>query len=293
MRKSILDTIFDILIYIGFALFTLICTYPFYFLLINSFSSAQDVINGVYLFPNKITLENYAMIFSTPKALNAAKISALRTIAGTIITINFSSFFAYLVTKNKLPYRKFMYRFVIMSMYISAGLIPWYVLMMKLGLKNNFLLYIVPVIIQPYFIVLIKTYIESIPVALEESALIDGAGLLTVFYRIIIPMSLPILAAVMVFNAVTQWNGWQDNLYLANTSSLKTLQLYLFEIMQQNMGQILSQSTTIVVTDSLKKTNPMSLKIAITMVTVVPIMLVYPLLQRFFIKGIMLGAIKG
>ena len=236
---------------------------------------------------------NYRIIFSSSTVINAIKISGLRTIIGTFVSLNVTAFIAYLVTKKTLPYRKVMYRIIIISNYLSAGLIPGYMLYTTLGLKNNFLVYIIPNLIYSFNVVLIKTYMESIPASLEESAVIDGAGFLKIFYRIIIPMSVPILAAIAVFSAVDQWNTWRDNLYFANTKELKTLPYYLYGVMQQAGASGLSRNAGLVISDSSKLPNPMSLKIAVTMVSVLPIMMVYPLLQRYFVKGLMLGAVKG
>ena len=293
IKKSIPEKIVDILIYTGFIMFTFVCTYPFYYLLINSFGTPEDVINGIYLLPPKFTLMNYRIIFASSTILNAIKISGLRTIIGTVASLAVTSFFAYLVTKNNLPCRKLMYRIIIVSNYISAGLIPGYMLYTALGLKNNFLVYIIPNLIYSFNVVLIKTYMESIPASLEESAKIDGAGFVKIFYSIIIPMSVPILAAIAVFSAVDQWNTWRDNLYFANTKELKTLPYYLYGVMQQAGASGLTRNAGLVITDSARLPNPMSIKIAVTMVSVLPIMMVYPLMQRFFVKGLMLGAVKG
>ena len=167
--------------------------------------------------------------------------------------------------------------------------------MKDLGLKNNFLLYVLPTAVGAFFVVLIKAYIESIPPAVEESAEIDGAGFFTVFFRIIIPLSIPILACVSVFCAVNQWNSWTDNFFLVNDKNLTTLQYLLYGLLKANMADLMhaaggspgggmNPGTQI---------TPAGLQYAMTVVTVLPIMLVYPIMQRFFIKGIMLGAVKG
>jgi ABC-type glycerol-3-phosphate transport system permease component len=177
-------------------------------------------------------------------------------------------------------------------MYFSAGLIPWYILMMNLGLKNNFLLYVLPGAMGAYFVILAKTYIESLPISVEESAKIDGAGVMTIFFRLIVPMSLPIIACLTVFCSVGQWNTWSDNFYLVNDPKLSTLQYLLY----MNLANETAKITDVTATSDLLRDRAVSaigLRYALSMLTVIPILCVYPFMQRFFVKGIMLGAVKG
>ena len=203
-----------------------------------------------------------------------------------------SSFLGYMVTQSELPMRKWVYRFVVATMYFNAGLIPWYILMVNLGLKNNFLLYILPSAVGAYYVVLSKTYIESIPASVEESAKIDGAGVLTIYARLILPMSMPIIACLIVFCAVNQWNAWSDNFYLVSDPKLSTLQYQLY----MNLANESSNVTNTTSSSSLlrsKATTELGLRYALSMLTVLPILLVYPFMQKYFVKGIMLGAVKG
>jgi len=270
-----------------------VCAYPFYFIIINALSSAKEITKGVYLFPRSFTLLYFQKVFAMPSVLHAALISLARTVAGTALTVFCSALLGYMVTKRTLPFRKAIYRFVIVTMYLSAGLIPWYIVMMSLGLKNNFLLYILPSSVVAFYVVLIKTYIESIPASVEESAEIDGAGTFTVFFRIIVPLCIPILACVTVFCAVNQWNSWVDNFYLVSDPNLTTLQYLLYGLLKSNMAGALTQATAGLALDQAKKVTPQGLQYAMTVVTALPILVVYPVMQRFFIKGIMLGAVKG
>ena len=196
------------------------------------------------------------------------------------------------IAQNELPMRKWVYRFVVATMYFNAGLIPWYILMVNLGLKNNFLLYILPSAVGAYYVVLSKTYIESIPASVEESAKIDGAGVLTIYARLILPMSMPIIACLIVFCAVNQWNAWSDNFYLVSDPKLSTLQYQLY----MNLANESSNVTNTTSSSSLlrsKATTELGLRYALSMLTVLPIILVYPFMQKYFVKGIMLGAVKG
>ena len=215
--------------------FAFLCVYPLYFIFINSISGADAVVRGVYILPEDFSLEFYKSLLQMPNIPNSIVVSVARTVLGTALTVICSSFLGYMVTQSELPMRKWVYRFVVATMYFNAGLIPWYILMVNLGLKNNFLLYILPSAVGAYYVVLSKTYIESIPASVEESAKIDGAGVLTIYARLILPMSMPIIACLIVFCAVNQWNAWSDNFYLVSDPKLSTLQYQLYQRHQHDL----------------------------------------------------------
>lgn len=272
--------------------FAFLCVYPLYFIFINSISGADAVVRGVYILPEDFSLEFYKSLLQMPNIPNSIVVSVARTVLGTALTVICSSFLGYMVTQSELPMRKWVYRFVVATMYFNAGLIPWYILMVHLGLKNNFLLYILPSAVGAYYVVLSKTYIESIPASVEESAKIDGAGVLTIYARLILPMSMPIIACLIVFCAVNQWNAWSDNFYLVSDPKLSTLQYQLY----MNLANESSNVTNTTSSSSLlrsKATTELGLRYALSMLTVLPIILVYPFMQKYFVKGIMLGAVKG
>ena len=194
--------------------------------------------------------------------------------------------------------RSFWYRFIVITMYFNAGIIPWYLTMSMLGLTNNFLAYIIPSIVQPYNIILVKTYIESIPHELEESAKMDGAGYLTVFAKIIWPLCKPILATIAIFGAVNHWNSFTDSLMLMpNAPELQTIQhkLYIYLNQSSNLAAIMKSGGGSGVSAAMQASlfNAKTIKYTISMVTILPILCVYPFMQRYFEKGIMLGAVKG
>lgn len=272
--------------------FAFLCVYPLYFIFINSISGVDAVVRGVYILPEDFSLEFYKSLLQMPNIPNSIVVSVARTVLGTALTVICSSFLGYMVTQSELPMRKWVYRFVVATMYFNAGLIPWYILMVNLGLKNNFLLYILPSAVGAYYVVLSKTYIESIPASVEESAKIDGAGVLTIYARLILPMSMPIIACLIVFCAVNQWNAWSDNFYLVSDPKLSTLQYQLY----MNLANESSNVTNTTSSSSLlrsKATTELGLRYALSMLTVLPIILVYPFMQKYFVKGIMLGAVKG
>lgn len=290
-KRSKGEVVFDTVNLIVLLLFTALCFYPIWFFLINSFSAPRAIAQGVYLLPKSITTYNYTSLFKeVDNLLPAFKISFLRTVLGTILTCALSSFTAFMVTQRELPFRKFIYRFVVITMYINAGTIPWFLTMKLYHLSNNFLLYIIPSAITAFFVILLKTYFESIPEELQESAEMDGAGIMTVFLRVILPLSKPVLASVAVFSAVNQWNSWYDNFMLVSKDTLQTVQYLLYLYLTKNTAVTGNTAVSAMAT---MKTSPMSIRITITMVTMVPIVIVYPLMQKYFVKGIMLGAVKG
>jgi ABC-type glycerol-3-phosphate transport system permease component len=294
-RQSVGDWVFNIFNYLVLLIFTAACLYPFYYIFLYSISDATEAARGsVFLWPVKPEVASYASLLAKPEVLNAVFVSVARTVVGTVLTVLCSSYLAYAVTRRDLPLRSLIYRFVVLTLYIGAGLIPWYMTMKGLGLKNNFLLYVLPGAVGAFYVILVKTYIEQLPSSLEESAKIDGAGPFTIFFRIIAPISLPIIATVTIFSAVGQWNTWQDNLYLVNVRSLQTLQLLLYNYLNTSVatGDV-SRMSTMSLIANVKQVSATSLRMTMSMITVFPILLVYPFMQRYFIKGIMLGAIKG
>lgn len=297
-RKSTGEVLFNWINILLFSLFALICVFPFYYLFINTISDNSLVSKGqIILLPKGIHFDNYVEILKIKGLSNAAAISIARTVIGTLLTLVGTSFLGYALGKRELWHRKLWYRFVIVTMYFNAGIIPWYINMKMLRMTDNFLAYVVPSIVSPFSMILFKTYVESIPASLEESADLDGAGYITKFVLLIVPLSTPIIATVAVFSAVGQWNSFMDTLFLMSDSRLFSLQYMLYQYMHEanalaeSLRQAMSQGG--VVADVTKLLTPTSIKMTVTMAVVLPILLVYPFLQRYFVKGIMIGAVKG
>ena len=229
------ERIFQLVNGLIFTLFAFLCIYPFYYLFINSLSDPVQSAKGlVILYPKGFTLENYTQILKLDGIASAFFISASRAVIGTIIQLFFSSMFAFVLTKNQYRINKYLYRAMVITMYMSAGIIPWFVVMKSLGLANNYLLYILPGAVAPFSVILIKTYMENISPFLEESASIEGAGVMTIFLKIILPVCQPVLMAVAVFGAVGQWNSWQDNFFLVKSPHLQTLQMMLMNVLKES-----------------------------------------------------------
>jgi len=289
------DIPFNIINYTIFGIFTLMCIIPFYYLFINTISDNDLVKRGlITLIPKGLHFSNYEQVIKLRGLGQASLISLSRTLLGTGISVIVCAFAGFLFTKQKMWGRKFFYRYVIITMYFSAGLIPWYMNMVMLGLTNNFLAYILPGIIAPFNIILVKTYIESIPPSLEESAAIDGAGTVIIFRKIIIPLTTPILATIAIFGAVGHWNSFLDTLFLMTDERLFTLQFVLWRYLNEAnyIASIMRSGTTSAI-DLSQALTPRTIQMTISMIVVFPILLAYPFLQRYFVKGIMVGAIKG
>ncbi len=291
------DIIFNVINYLVFTVFTLACIFPFYYLFINTISDNDLVVKGAINFiPRGLNLNNYKSLLEVSDLSSAFLVSVGRTILGTALMVMASGFVGYLVTKQEMWGRKFWYRFLIITMYFNAGLIPWFMNMQMLGLTNTFWAYIIPGIVAPYNIILVKTYIESIPAELEESAEIDGATYMTVFRKIIWPLSKPILATIAIFGAVGNWNSFTDSLILMQSApQLYTLQhrLYIYLNQASNLSALMQSGGSVSEAAIKSALSGKVIKYTISMVTVIPILLVYPFMQRYFEEGIMLGAVKG
>lgn len=297
IHRSPGDVCFDLINVLLLTVFTLICVFPFYYLFINTISDNVLSARGlITLFPKGVHFENYIQIFKISGILTAAIVSLARTVIGTTLSVFASAFLGYLLTKQNMIGHKLVYRFIVVTMYFNAGVIPWYINMMNLHLLNNFLVYILPTIVAPYSIILVKTYVESIPSALEDAAQMDGAGYMARFAWVILPVCLPILATITIFSAVGQWNSFQDTLFLISDKRLYTLQFLLYRYMNEAeaLATIIktAESSEMLANMTITQT-PTSIKMTVSMIVVLPILLVYPYFQKYFVKGIMIGAVKG
>lgn len=297
-QKNKKNILFDFINYFLFALFTFICIYPFYYLMINSISNNTMSANGfIRLIPKGIHLENYKQVMQLNGLGRAMIVSVGRTVIGTVATVMATAFLGFMFTQETMWKRKIWYRFVVVTMYFNAGIIPVYVTMKSLNLLNSFWVYVIPVIVQPFNIILVKTFIESLPKSLQEAAEIDGAGVLTIFFKIVFPISKSILATIAVFAAVGQWNSFQDTLLYISDQKLYSLQYLLYTFINQanSLAQFVKSSsgTALNVSELAKQQTPTSIRMTVSVIVVLPILFVYPFFQKYFVKGIMIGAVKG
>ena len=291
------DILFKIVNYSIFLLFTFLCAYPFYYLIINSISSNELSSNGMINFlPRQIHFQNYKDVFQLSGLSSAVIVSIARTVLGTACTVMASAYLGFMFTQKKMWHRSFFYRFIVVTMYFSAGLIPMFMTMKLLHLTNSFWVYIIPGIVQPFNVIMVKTFIESIPSSLQEAAEVDGAGVLTVFFKVILPTCTPILATIAIWAAVGQWNSFQDTLIYITDQKLFSLQylLYIYLNQANSLAALVKSSTSMeAVADLVTKQTPTSIRMTISVVVVLPILFIYPMFQKYFVKGIMIGAVKG
>ncbi len=274
-------------------LFITICIYPFIYVLAISFNDAMDAQRGgIYFWPRIISIESYKAIFKNAGLLVSYEITIFRVVVGTFLHVILTSMFAFALTKKDFIFKRFLNWWVLIPMYFTGGIVPTYVIFHMLGLTNSILVYIVPHLLSTFNILLVRTFIGELPKALEESAVIDGASDFTVFFRIVFPLSSPVLAAVALFVGVFHWNDWFSGFTYMTNEKLWCAQNVLLQIIQSNEASNIAyiskmtQGLAITVTSE-------SVKMAMLIVTVVPIVVIYPFLQKYFVKGMMIGSVKG
>lgn len=297
IKVSKADHVFNFFNYLFFAFITLICAYPFYYLIINSISANDLSANGLINFlPRKIHFQNYIDVLKMSGIGTAALVSVARTVIGTACTVLASAYLGFMFTQEKMWHRKLWYRLFVVTMYFNAGLIPMFMTMKTLHLTNSFWVYIIPAIVQPFNIIMVKTYVESIPRSLQEAAEIDGAGVLTVFFKVILPTSKPILATIAIWAAVGQWNSFQDTLIYITDQKLYSLQYLLYTYINQASSLaslVKSTGNAAAVANIATQQTPTSIRMTISVIVVLPILFIYPMFQKYFVKGIMIGSVKG
>ncbi len=265
---------------------------PFLHLLTHSFSPSYIASKpGLHLFPTEFTLENYKSVFENEYLWRSYGNTIFRTVVGTVSQVFFTAMCAYAISKPYFPHRTFWTFFIVFTMFFSGGLIPTYLLVRNIGLMDSYAALILPGLISAYNMVLMRNYFSSLPEELEESCMIDGAGRFTIFFKIVIPCSKPILATIALYQAVGHWNSWFDVLIYINDENKYCLQNVLRRILEsgseQYMGNDLYNSAVEVLV-SLE-----GVKAATIFVAILPIMCVYPFVQKYFVKGVMMGSLKG
>lgn len=275
----------------------IVTLYPFVNMLAVSFNDANDAVRGgIYIWPRMWTLSNYKYIFNEATIFHATLISGLRTILGTLVSVFCTAMLAYTISRPDYVLRKFITMFFVFTMYFSGGLIPTYLLIRNLGMIGSFWVYIVPGVIGVFNMIIVRSFIEGLPEGIMESARIDGAGEFTTFLRIVLPLTIPSLATVSLFVAVGQWNSWFD-VFLYNSSKLElsTLQYELMKILSSSNTAASSRNASDMYAQSGNVTavTPTSIRATMTIVASVPILLVYPFLQKYFVQGMTVGGVKG
>lgn len=290
---------FDFLNYVILTVVGFSMVYPFIYILVYSLNDGQDsMMGGLYFYPRVFTLENYAQVFDNPKIWQAYQVTIARTVLGTFLHVSLCALMAYALAKKTLPGRSFVAFYIFLPTIFSAGFIPFFITLQKLHLINTFWVYIIPLLFNFMHIVIIRTFFQGIPEELEESAKIDGYGDFQIFVRIILPLSGPVLATISLFIGVAHWNDWFSGAYYVSDKDLIPVQTLLQEMLMQaealsNSMQRAAEQGGQTINTNMGGTSPESLRMALLVITVFPILCVYPFLQRFFVKGVLLGSVKG
>ena len=290
-KVSTADRVFTFCNFVFMALFLIITVYPVLNTLAISLNEGTDALKGgIYLLPRKLTLRNYITVLHKENLMTGAYITVLRTLVGTLLSLFTNALLAFIVSQKRFVFKRSLSLFWIVTMYVNGGLIPTYILYRNLHLTNSFWVYVIPGMVSCFNMLVIRTFMEGIPESLTESAQLDGAGYWTIFSRIISPLCKPVYATVALFVAVGQWNSWFDAmLYNRLNAGLTTLQYELMKL----MSSVSNQSGSI---DAMKNVQgsitPVTIRAAATIVTMLPIVCIYPFLQRYFVTGLTLGGVK-
>lgn len=302
--KSIGEKIFQIVSVAIMAILIVVSLYPFYYAIINSMNTGYAIQRGFSIFlPAEFTMESWRTVLSDSSILRALGITAARTVIVTVASTIITSMFAYAYSRTYLWGKKFYSALGLVSMYFSGGVIPFFLLISTLGLYDNFWVYIIPSLFGGYYNVIIyNTNFKALPEALFESAKLDGASEFTIYWKIVMPLSKPVLAALCVFTAVGVWNDYSTTLYYTQSPELKTLQYYILELVQSynatdqltssamassaNISELFSQNNNAIV-------NAKTIELAAMVMSAIPMIVIYPFAQKYFVQGVMLGSVKG
>jgi putative aldouronate transport system permease protein len=274
-----------------------VMVYPFWNTIAVSFNKSQDTLRGgITFFPRAFDLYNYETVFKNRLLLMGAFNSVTRTLLSAVLGVFVSALIGYVLSRPEFLWRKFVTRYFLVTMYVSAGLIPTYFLIRNLGLINNYLVYIIPGLVSVFNVIVVKAYMQTLPPSLVEAAQIDGAGHFRIFIQIMLPVCKPVLATIALWCAVGAWNSWFDTfIYCSSKENLTTLQYEMMKLISASMSAGTNKSGdamfgNIITVDSV---TPVSIRAAVTVVAAVPILIVYPFLQKYFVNGVMIGAVKG
>lgn len=290
-KTSVYDKIFVTFNTIFMIAFIVITLYPVLNTLAISLNNGTDSLRGgIHLIPRQFTLKNYITVLQKDNLMTGAVITVTRTLVGTFLSLVANAILAFIISRKRFLFRKQLSLFWVVTMYVNGGLIPVFLLYRGLGLTNSFMVYVIPGMVSAFNMLVIRTYMRGIPDSLEESAQIDGAGYTVIFLKIISPLCKPVYATIALFVAVGQWNSWFDAmLYNRMSENLTTLQYELMKL----LSSVTNQGTSM---EAMKNAGgsvtPTSVRAAATIITMLPIVCIYPFLQKYFISGLTLGGVK-
>ncbi|MBR4719176.1 MAG: carbohydrate ABC transporter permease [Lachnospiraceae bacterium] len=292
VSKPISDKIFGVIVVIFLASFVIITLYPVINTVALSFNDGIDAVRGgIYLWPRKFSMKNYKTVFAMQNIWTGAKVTVARTVLATLTSLFANALLAFVVSRKRFLFKSQLSLFWVITMYVNGGMIPVFLLYKNLGLTGTFNVYWVPGMISAFNMLVMRTYMEGIPESLEESAQLDGAGYFTIFKDIISPLRKPVYATVALFIAVWQWNSWFDAmLYNRMKTQYTTLQYELMKLLSSVMQQ--SGSAENAKNAGGNTITPITIRAAVTVATMLPIVCLYPFLQRYFVTGLTIGGVK-
>lgn len=298
-RSSLGDRTFTVSNTIILTLFAFLCVYPFWYILILSLNEGRDAaLGGIYWWPRTFTLDNFQVMLSDPAILKALWITVKRTLLGTFGSLLVTSLVAFALSRKELPGRQSFLLVFLFIMLFSGGLIPYYLQLLNLGLLNNFWVYVIPSLFSVWNMFVMKTSFQnSIPENVIESVKLDGGGYVRIYLHIVLPFSMPLFAALGLFTAVGQWNDWFTGAFYVNDLDLQPLPTYLQRMLSTIEASQKISTSQMAAMNQTRLYNPdaittKSVRMATIMITILPILLVYPFLQRFFVKGVLIGSVK-
>ncbi len=291
-RRTRGEVLFDRFNVIAMLVICFVTLYPIWYVLVNSFNDGTDAMTGglIYWIPRKFSLENYEIVFSNAGIMTAMGITVAKTLIGTVIHVFFTAMVAYALSRKELMFRKLYMVMGTITLFFSAPLIPNYLWLRDLGLLDTFGVYIYPAMFSFFDLIIFLTFFREIPDGLEEAAKIDGANDFSIFVRIVLPVSLPVVATIALFHGVWQWNDYFVGVLYTNNDQLQPIQTFLYRVIAQSSSNQIVGATGGAIN---RTVTSQSIKLATMVITTVPIIVAYPFLQRYFVKGLMIGSLKG
>lgn len=291
-HKTMSDKIVDACLYIGLTLFSLSTLFPLYYVIMMSVTPYEEVMRagGFVLFPNEWTLSAFEQIFSSNRVPNALWLTVKITLVGTFLNLSVTMLIAYPLSKKFVPGRSYILLAIVFTMLFNGGLIPTFLVVKGVGLYNTFWALVIPGMVSAFNMLIMKTYFEHLPAEIEDAARVDGCGEFTTLFKIILPLSTPIMATLGLFYGVQHWNEYFKGIMFITDRELQPMQVVLRSMIQSpNVNEELGMENPV----SLNQLPPETVKMATVVVATIPIIAVYPFLQKYFIKGMLLGSIKG
>ncbi|WP_420540158.1 carbohydrate ABC transporter permease [Paenibacillus polymyxa] len=290
-RRTAGEAIFDFFNNIFMLVICFVTLYPVWYVLVNSFNEGADAMRGgIYWWPRLFSLDSYQAVFANSGIMTAMGVTVAKTLIGTIVHVFFTAMIAYAYSRRELIGRKLYMLIGTITLFFGGGLIPTYLLIRDLGLLDSFWVYIIPAMFSFFDLIIFMAFFRELPDALEEAAKIDGANDFIIFCRIVLPVSLPVVATISLFHGVYQWNDYFTGMIYINNTDLQPIQTYLYRVVaQSSSNQMMSAAPGIVA----QSVTSQSIKLATMVITTLPIVLVYPFLQKYFVKGLMIGSVKG